>query len=147
MNRLEHANLAVRDVDGMIRFVRTAFPDFRIRWEGKTLQGERVVHIGTDDSYLVLNQASREPAEPWTPYAGAPGLNHLGFEIEDARALRERMRAAGYEDSTFPNAHPYRKRVYFHDAEGNDWEFVEYLTDDPAERNDYALSDPALPES
>jgi len=144
MTRLEHANLAVRDLDAMIRFVRTAFPDFRIRWEGRTLQGERVVHLGTDDAYLALHQASREPAEAWTPYAGAPGLNHLGFEVDDAEALRERLRAAGYEDSTFPNAHPHRKRVYFHDAEGNDWEFVQYLSDDPAERHDYALPDPAL---
>ena len=42
-------------------------------------------------------------------------------------------------DSTVPNSHPFRKRVYFNDAEGNDWEFVEYLSQDPLERNDYEL--------
>ena len=42
-------------------------------------------------------------------------------------------------DSTVPNFHPFRKRVYFNDAEGNDWEFVEYLSQDPLERNDYEL--------
>jgi hypothetical protein len=33
--------------------------------------------------------------------------------------------------------------VYFHDADGNgnDWEFVEYCSDEPAERNDYDLPD------
>ena len=44
-------------------------------------------------------------------------------------------------DSTVPNAHPHRKRVYFNDREGNDWEFVQYLSDDPADRNDYTLPD------
>jgi hypothetical protein len=31
--------------------------------------------------------------------------------------------------------------VYFYDADGNDWEFVQYTSDDPAERNDYELPD------
>lgn len=75
------------------------------------------------------------------PYAGRPGLNHLGFEVDDVAALRERLRAAGYHETTVANAHPHRRRVYFEDAEGNDWEFVEYRLSDPAERNDYALED------
>ncbi len=55
-------------------------------------------------------------------------------------ALRERLRTAGYQDSTVPNGHPHRQRVYFHDPEGNDWEFVEYRSEDPAERNDYEIA-------
>ncbi len=139
--RLEHANLVVRDIDGMIRFVQTALPEFRIRHGGKTWNGTRWVHIGTDETYLALNEARLEPAEPWVPYGGRPGLNHLGYEVDDAEALRARMVAAGYRDSTVPNDHPHRKRVYFHDPEGNDWEFVQYLSDDPADRNDYELPD------
>ena len=138
--RLDHANLTVRDIDETIRFLRTALPDVRIRAEGKSWNGERWVHVGTDDMYLALKQATAE-AEPWVPYAGKPGTNHLGFEVDDARALRERMRAAGYVDTTVPNRHPFRRRVYFHDREGNDWEFVQYLSDDPKERNDYSLPD------
>ena len=141
MIRIEHANLAVRDVDAMVRFVTTAFPEFRVRREGKSWQGARWLHIGTDDTYLALNEAREEPAEAWVPYGGKPGLNHLGYEVDDVDALRERLRAAGYRDSTVPNAHPHRKRVYFYDVEGNDWEFVEYFSDDPALRNDYELQD------
>ena len=70
---------------------------------------------------------------------GNPGTNHLGFEVDDVEQLCERLRAAGYVDSTVPNSYPFRKRVYFNDAEGNDWEFVEYLSQDPLERNDYEL--------
>lgn len=138
--RIEHANMIVRDIDATVQFLETAFPEFRVRREGES-NGRRWLHIGTDDTYIALNEATAEPAESWVPYSGKPGVNHLGYEVDDADALRERMLAAGYEDSTVPNKHPYRKRVYFHDPDGNDWEFVEYLRDDPAKRNDYDLPD------
>lgn len=136
---MEHANVSVRDIDATIRFLQTAFPEFRIRFDGTDAEGTRWVHVGTDDTYLALTQSTREPAKPWAPYEGVPGINHLGFVVDDADALRARLRAGGYEDSTVPNKHPHRKRVYFHDPDGNDWEFVEYLTDDPKLRHDYKL--------
>lgn len=139
--RLEHANLIVRDMDAMIHFIQTALPEFLIRHDETDADGHRWVHVGTEDSYLALNQATSEGAERWVPYEGKPGLNHLGFEVEDAEAVRTRLNAAGYRDSTYPNEHPYRRRVYFYDDEGNDWEFVQYLSDDPEQRNDYALPD------
>ena len=138
--KIEHANATVRNVDTIAAFLRTAFPEFRVRREGVN-EGRRWMHIGTDDTYLALNEASAEAAERWVPYSGKPGVNHLGYEVDDADAIRHRLAAAGYKDSTYPNAHPHRKRVYFHDPEGNDWEFVQYLSDNPAERNDYDLPD------
>jgi hypothetical protein len=50
--RLEHANLAVRDVDATIRFLQTAFPEFRVRCEGKTWRKLRWVHVGTEETYM-----------------------------------------------------------------------------------------------
>ncbi len=138
--RLEHANMVVRDFEATVRFLNAAFPEFRVRREGLN-EGLRWMHIGTDNTYIALNEASEEPAENWAPYSGKPGVNHLGYEVEDVDALRERLTAAGFRDSTYPNNHPHRKRVYFHDADGNDWEFVEYLSSDPAKRNDYDLPD------
>ena len=135
--RLEHANLAVRDLDAGIRFLRTALPEFRVRADGEWEAGRRWAHVGNDDAYVAFVEAAT--GEPWTPYTGRPGLNHLGFEVVDAAAVRARLLAAGYEESTVPNVHPYRTRVYFHDAEGNDWEFVEYRSTDPARRNDSTL--------
>ena len=139
--RLEHANLIVQDVPGMIRFLQTAFPEFQIRAQGKNLLGGEWAHVGTDDTYLALNEAHAESSDPFVPYAGKPGTNHLGYEVDDAEAVRSRLAAAGYKDTTYPNAHPHRNRVYFNDAEGNDWEFVEYLSLDPRERNDYDTPD------
>ena len=69
-------------------------------------------------------------------------LSRKEFESQKGNTNKLAMKtivAAGYVDSTVPNSHPFRKRVYFNDAEGNDWEFVEYLSQDPLERNDYEL--------
>ncbi len=139
--RLEHANIGVRDIDEMIRFLTTAFPEFRIRGEGTNQDGGRWIHVGTHETYVALNESSREVKRSFEPYRNLPGVNHLAYEVDDVEAVRQRLAAAGYQDSTVPNAHPHRKRVYFYDQEGNDWEFVEYLSDDPAERHDYTLPD------
>ena len=137
--RLEHANITVHDVDGVIRFLLTAFPEFRVRRDRTEKDGSRWVHVGSDDNYVALNSAKPGSEHRGAPYSGRPGLNHLAYEVDDADALRTRMRAAGFRDSTVPNAHPHRKRVYFYDPDGNDWEFVQYFSDDAAERNDYEL--------
>jgi catechol 2,3-dioxygenase-like lactoylglutathione lyase family enzyme len=139
MIRMEHANLCVRDVDGMIRFLETAFPEFRVRHDATETDGTRWVHIGTDETYIALQSSHGERGEPWHAYSGSPGVNHLGYEVDDVEALRGRLRSGGYTDTTVPNEHPHRKRIYFNDPEGNDWEFVEYLTQDAAARNDYSL--------
>ncbi len=136
---LEHANLGVHDIDAMIGYLRTAFPEFRVRHDDTGADGRRWVHVGTDDTYLALNQADSDRPPPGHPYQGRPGMNHLGFVVDDVDALRSRMLAAGYEESTIPNSHPYRKRVYFYDPEGNDWEFVQYLSENSEERHDYDL--------
>lgn len=138
--RLEHANLIVREFDAMVQFLSTAFPTFHVRRKGLN-NGRRWMHIGTDDTYIALTEASEDAAEQWVPYSGKPGVNHLGYEVDDVEALRKRLAAAGFRDSTYPNNHRHRKRVYFNDMDGNDWEFVQYLSDDPIERNDYELSD------
>lgn len=139
--RLEHANLTVRDLAGAIRFLTTALPELRLRGQGSDCAGLRWAHLGDDASYVSLLAATGAAAEPFVPYSGRPGLNHLGFEVADVVAVRARLLAAGYRESTVANAHPHRTRVYFADAEGNDGEFVEYHSRVASERNDYALPD------
>lgn len=137
--RLEHANLNVLNIEATIRFLQTAFPEFRVRYDSATVSpDDRWVHVGVDETYIALNEASVEPGERWKPYEGIPGVNHLGYEVDDVMALRDRLLAAGYEESMSPVEHPYRKRVYFYDPDGNDWEFVEYLTEDRVKRHDYS---------
>jgi catechol 2,3-dioxygenase-like lactoylglutathione lyase family enzyme len=99
------------------------------------------MHIGTDETYIALNETLFDGEDTRSPYDNKPGLNHLGYEVDDVDALRERLAAAGFRDSTYPNNHPHRKRVYFYDADGNDWEFVQYFSGKSSERNDYDLPD------
>jgi len=139
--RLEHANICVRDIEPMMHFLKTAFPEFRMRGEGKSRDGTRWVHIGTNDTYIALGQAKADSKKHWMPYSGEPGVNHLAYEVDDVESLRARLKTGGFRESTVPNAHPHRKRVYFYDPEGNDWEFVQYFSEDPAKRNDYELPD------
>ena len=96
--RLEHANISVRDIDGMIRFLQTASDSFHIRRDVTDPDGSRWVPIGTDDAYITLNPATETPAPHRTPYSGQPGLNHLGFEVDAAEAIRLRLKAASYRD-------------------------------------------------
>ena len=133
---MEHANISVTDVDEAIRFFTTALPDFRVRHDSGP-GPHRWVHLGTDTTYFCLTQME-EPAEG-SFERRQPGYNHVGFAVEDADALRERMLAAGYREGFVPDPHPHRRRVYFIDNNGMEYEFVQYYSDDFAERNDYCL--------
>ena len=135
--RLEHANLIVRDIDEMTRFLKAAFPEFRVRREGKGWHGTRWLHVGTDTTYVAFSEASDSQAGR-IPHDG-PGFNHLGFVVDDAERVAASLREAGYREGFQADPHPHRKRIYFHDSDDNEWEFVEYLSDDPQERNDYSL--------
>jgi hypothetical protein len=139
--QLEHANLCVIDIDGMIKFLQTALPDFIIRHDETDRDGDRWVHIGNDKTYITLNNSTQKDSSDWSPYSGKPGVNHLGYIVDSVDQVRNRLRAGGYIESTVANNHPFRKRLYFYDLEGRDWEFVEYLSDNTEERNDYRLND------
>ena len=140
--RLEHANINVRSIDEAIRFLTTAFPEFRIRGRGE-VEGRPWVHVGTEASYLALNEfeggtEKKTGGASGTHAFGREPLNHLGFAVDDAEALATRLLAAGYREGFVVPPHPYRIRKYFLDRDGNEWEFVEYLSDDPAKQNEYS---------
>jgi len=137
---LEHANVTAPDVAEAIKFLQAALPDFRVRG---TSQGQkpdepvRWVHLGTDTFYICLNPVSPESTAPDRQWGDA-GINHVGFAVDDTEAVRVRLESAGYEAVYSDPAHPHRRRLYAKGG-GVDWEFVEYLSEDPAERNDYRL--------
>jgi hypothetical protein len=78
--RLEHANLCVRDIEDMIRFLQTAFPEFRVRGEGVSNDGTRWVHIGTDEA--------RHLALPHRRESRRRGLGCFVYKAEDTRLHR-----------------------------------------------------------
>lgn len=129
INQLEHTNINVIDLDETTRFLTTALPNLKIRGAG-----DGWIHIGTDETYLAVNQQSKAAG---TQY-GSGVLNHIGFVVSDAQAVRSRLKNAGYEETMLADDHPHRTRVYFDDHDGIEWEFVEYHSDKPEERNDYS---------
>jgi catechol 2,3-dioxygenase-like lactoylglutathione lyase family enzyme len=131
INELEHAAIRVADIDKTIEFLTTALPNLRVRGGGGA-GAMRWVHIGTDDTYIALTEDRRRMRMK------GPGLTHLGFVVDDWEAVRRRLEAAGYAEGNKDDGHPHRKRIYYIDANGLEWEFVEYFSDDPAERNDYS---------
>ncbi len=135
MIKLEHANLSVTDVEATTRFIMTALPDLQVRGEGLDHLGRPWRHVGNHDFYLALQGVDGHGDR--VPYGDTVGLNHLGWEVDDVEASEYRMRAAGFEPNMHADAHPARRRTYFYDPDGNDWEFVEYLTGDLAARHAY----------
>jgi len=137
---LEHANVTVKNLDAIVSFITTAVPEFEIRGEGETVYEKGVqkwLHLGTDSSYIALVEAPHDSEDP-AQGVPEPGLNHLGVVLDDADSAQLRLRKAGYKEGPIVEPHPYRKRIYFDDPDGNEWEFVEYLTDDPDNRNEYS---------
>jgi catechol 2,3-dioxygenase-like lactoylglutathione lyase family enzyme len=138
---LEHANITIRDLDEAVKFFTTVFPHFKVRGRGESDQGgwtKKWLHLGTDQIYVALEAVPLEDEGTRRPYRDR-GINHIGFVVADVDAIINRLRAAGYRDGIAVKPHPHRKRAYFHDSEGNEYEFVEYLSEVPAERNDYGI--------
>lgn len=137
--RLEHANIAVADPEAVARFLCAAFPHYRVRARGTKAGGAIWMHVGCDGDYVALEEAVESEVSDRQLYGPRPGINHLAWVVDDVAAIRERLLAGGYTDSTIENDHPHRRRIYFLDPTGLDWEFVEYLSEDPRERHDYDI--------
>lgn len=137
---LEHLNLTVVDIDRTIRFLRTAMPEFEVRGTGADNGGtlKRWVHLGTETSYVAIEDRGAQGPGPHEAYVH-PGVNHIGFVVEDADEVAERLRSAGYREKKSVMTHPHRKRIYFLDEDGIEYEFIQYLSEKLSERNDYDL--------
>jgi len=135
---LEHANITVNNLEHAIRFFQTAFPDFVIRGGGES-NGRKWIHLGNDITYIALNQSMDQPLEPTMNVKNysKSGINHLGFVVEDVQIIADRLLAAGFNRDYPKQEEKYRIRDYFADSDGNEYEFVQYLSDDIEERNFY----------
>ncbi|WOF75799.1 VOC family protein [Parvibaculaceae bacterium PLY_AMNH_Bact1] len=138
MVRLEHVNLCVAEIEPTLNFLLTAFPDWKVRGSGKNSwygRDRNWVHVGTEDTYITLNDGARGDNRDLT--GDSPGLAHLGFCVEDLEGLALRLRDAGYPIEIIGGDHPFRKNLYFLDPAGFEFDFVEYLSEKPEEKNMY----------
>ena len=141
MIRFEHANLVVTDIEATLDFIQTALPNWRVRgqgrmeWHGKA---RRWLHVGDDDYFVTLNDDGEGENRDLTDHQ--PGLAHLGFVVDDLDGVIERLEAKGFQIDIEGPEHAFRKNVYFLDPAGFQFEFVQYLSDNPNERNRYDSS-------
>lgn len=137
---LEHANVTVPDVDAAIAFLLTIDPTMRVRRDETHENGRRWAHVGNDRAYIALQSAhpATAPEQPKEAYVNF-GINHLAWVVADHDGVVQRLDAAGYRRGMEAEPHPHRKRAYYYDEAGMEWELLEYLSDDPAEFNDYEL--------
>ena len=133
---LEHVNLVVTDIDAMLKFYRAAFPHWRIRDEGRGewySKPRRWVHFGDDYQYLVFGDHGEGTNRDLAGHN--VGLAHFAYVTRNLEALVTRLTNAGYEIAASGATEPFRKNIYFIDPAGFEVEFIEYLSDLPAERN------------
>jgi len=131
---LEHANITVNDLREAIKFFTTAFPHFKIRGQGNDLR--EWVHLGDETTYIALNQATSAEQQVVKNYDGA-GINHIGFVVPNVEEIAHNLLQEGYKRD-YPKAiEKYRIRDYFADHDGNQYEFVQYLSELPEEKNKY----------
>lgn len=138
MTRVEHVNLVVRSIEETLTFLEHALPEWSVRGAGPgTWFGveRRWVHYGTEDFYITLNDGAR--GEGRNLRGITPGLAHVGIVVGSVDDVRQRLVAAGYPIATIGADHPHRKTIYFIEPSGTEIEFIEYLSEEASERNQY----------
>ncbi|MEH6442621.1 MAG: VOC family protein [Oceanospirillaceae bacterium] len=138
MVKLEHVNLVVHTLQPSQDFLLSAFPHWKIRGSGANQwrnTQRQWVHLGDDDYYVTLNDNAY--GENRDIQSMKPGLAHIGFVVDDLDKLIERLAKKGYKVSIFGQAHPYRKTAYYTDPAGFQFEFIEYFSDVPEQKNLY----------
>ena len=136
MIQLEHVNLVVSDIEAELKFYRAAVPHWRVRDQG---QGEWYgkprtwLHFGDDYQYLVFSDHGE--GENRNLEGHSVGLAHFAYVTNNLDALIQRLVDAGFSVAKDGAEEPWRKNIYFIDPAGFEVEFLEYLSDLPAERN------------
>lgn len=119
---LEHANVTVRDLEQSIDFYSDLL-GFEVRWRGTLSNGSPAAHVGGDRFYLALFEAKRNGAVDHD--YETPGLNHLGFVVDDLDEKRRKLKQLGIDVHLEGDYEPGR-RIYFYDPSGLEVELVEY---------------------
>ncbi|MFT5755840.1 MAG: catechol 2,3-dioxygenase-like lactoylglutathione lyase family enzyme [Alteromonadaceae bacterium] len=142
MVRFEHVNLVMKNIQPTLAFLQTAFPKWRVRGEGDMAwgSGEQTssrhwLHFGDDDFYITLNDSAVGDIRDSKSICA--GVAHIGFVVDDLQALIERLAIKGFSIDITGREHPYRKTVYYNDPAGFQFEFLQYLSDIPTEKNMY----------
>jgi len=132
---LEHANITVNDIKESVAFFQTAFPHFKIR--GGDVELKDWLHLGDDYTYVAIQQAVEDLGNTYTKNYDKIGINHIAFVVSNIEEVSKRLENSGYKRSYEKAIEKFRIRDYFFDSDGNEFEFIEYLTTNVLERNSF----------
>ncbi len=121
---LEHVNATVSDPTKTAKMLCDLF-GWNIRWEGDSIHNGHSVHVGSDTSYIALYRPPEITAKNYENYYTIGGLNHLGIVVDDLEGVESRVKAFGFETYSHADYEPGR-RFYFHDADGIEYEVINY---------------------
>jgi len=136
MIQLEHINLVVSDIPAMLRFYQAVFPHWKVRDEGSGEwfgKARNWLHFGDDYQYIAMSDHGE--GENRRIEGHQVGLAHFAYVTNNLDALINRLLEADFEIAKDGAQDTYRKNIYFIDPAGFEVEFVEYLSDDPKQRN------------
>ncbi|AXI45321.1 glyoxalase [Sulfitobacter sp. SK012] len=122
---LEHANYTVSDPAATAAWMADIF-GWHLRWEGDAMAGGHTKHVGTDSHYVALYSPGAQTAKEANTYLTTGGLNHIAVVVEDLDATERAVIAKGFKTGNHADYEP-GKRFYFHDADGIEYEVVQYI--------------------
>lgn len=134
MTRIEHINITVPDIDAAIDFLKIVAPDFDVRKDSKPVDSYRWTHVGNEGYYIALQEAHLDanPQNRLQAYKNY-GVNHVALVVSNLQEIEGELANAGYPRGIEPPIEKYRKRAYYYDHAGFEWELVEYFSENPDE--------------
>ena len=121
--RIEHVNITVVDSERSSALMEALF-DWHIRWSGRSQNGGRTIHVGSNDHYVAFHTPG-DTAQVAEAFAKGRPLNHIAVEVDDLEAIEARVIAAGLRPFSHADYEPGR-RFYFLDPDGIEYEVVSY---------------------
>jgi len=117
---IRYVGIRVTDLDRSLEFYRDGL-GLRERGRGRMSHGGTFVGLEDPDSHFQLELNYYPPESPYArPYVAGEGLDHLGLDVPDARALIERLRSRGVRVAVEPWFEDGRYWIGFvEDPDGN----------------------------
>jgi hypothetical protein len=82
--------------------------------------------VGLDDAYLALYSPKQRIEERADNYAILNGLNHVGVVVDNIDEIESRVVKAGLKPHNFSEFEPVKRRFYFNDHDGVEYEVLSY---------------------
>ena len=135
VTKIEHANITVPDIDEAIRFLKIVAPDFKVRKDVKPTDSYRWVHIGNEACYFALQEPHLDgnPKNQPQTYKNY-GVNHMALVVSNIQTIEKKLAECGYKKGIETPREKHRKRAYYYDNAGFEWELVEYFSNKLGEK-------------